>query len=116
MARRLLPQVRAPMPLQASLLAALRITRGKRSAYDHLMLGLHDAAKASAPYQQEAPRMDVAFPSGCTWVCYTDQVMHAALAGQFALEQTFYLDVPAMREPEHAPLKVLERMTGNTLI
>jgi hypothetical protein len=116
MARRLFPAIRQPVPFQASILATLGITRGKRSRYDHLMLGLHDAAKASAQYQKDAPQMDIAFPAGCTWICYTDQVMHAALAGQFALEQTFYLDVSAMRAPERAPLKALERLTGQVLI
>ena len=43
---------------------------------------------------------------------FTDQVSHAALAGHFALEQTFYLPVSAMVTPDTAPLRVLERLTG----
>lgn len=116
MARHLLPAVRPAVPCQASILAALGITRGKRSRYDHLMLGLHDAAKASAQYQKGTPQADIAFPAGCTWICYTDQVMHAALAGQFALEQTFHLDTSAMAKPESSPLRVLERVTGIALV
>ena len=43
-----------------------------------------------------APRQEVGFSAGSTWVCFTDCVVHAATAGQFALEQTFYVDVEAM--------------------
>jgi hypothetical protein len=41
--------------------------------------------------------------------------MHAALSGQFVLEQTFHLDVEAMAEPWRAPIRVLESMTGRAL-
>jgi hypothetical protein len=41
--------------------------------------------------------------------------MHAALSGQFVLEQTFHLDIEAMAEPSRAPIKVLEKMTGRVL-
>jgi hypothetical protein len=116
MARRFLPDIAQPLPFQTHLMATLGITRGKRSGYDHLMLGLHDCAKANADYQREAPQQDIAFGSGSTWICFTDQVMHAALAGQFALEQTFHLDVAAMAEPERSPLRVLERVTGRALV
>jgi len=43
-----------------------------------------------------------------TWIVFTDRVMHAALAGQFLLEQTFYLPVAAMRDASRAPLRILE--------
>jgi len=42
-------------------------------------------------------------------------VMHAAMAGQFVLEQTFHLDVAAMAAPERAPINVLEKMAGRKL-
>jgi hypothetical protein len=38
------------------------------------------------------------------------------LSGQFALEQTFIVSRQAMLAPEHAPLGVLERLTGMPLI
>lgn len=115
MARQFLPQAREGSRLQAGLLAAVGITRGKRSAYDNLMLGLHDGAKLDVAYQRHAPQMEISFPAGSTWICYTDQVMHAALAGQFVLEQTFHLDVDAMAAPERSPLRVLERLRGRAL-
>jgi len=80
------------------------------------MMGLHDQAKLNVDYQQATPKTEIAFPPGTTWLCYTDQVMHAALSGQYVLEQTFHLDVEAMAEPARAPLKVLERMTGRALV
>jgi hypothetical protein len=94
----------------------LGITRGRRSEYDYLMLGLHDGAKLDSQYQAESPQVEFAFPAGTSWMCYTDQTMHAALSGQFALEQTFHLPVAALGHPERSPLKVLERMTRRTLV
>ena len=80
------------------------------------MLGLHDAGKLDAAYQEKAPRVALAFPPGTTWMCFTDAVLHAALAGRCALEQTFYLPVEAMAEPARSPLRVLERLAGRALI
>jgi hypothetical protein len=115
MASKILPKVREPIALTALLLAAVGATRGRRSAYDNLMLGLHDNAKLDEGYQRSTVHNDIAFPAGSSWLCFTDQVMHAALAGQFVLEQTFHLDIDVMAEPSRAPIKVLERMTGRVL-
>lgn len=115
MARRLLPQVRAMRRGEAVALAALRITKGSRSEYDHLMLGLHDRAKADRDYQASCPQREIRFAPGTTWICYSDQVMHAALSGQFMLEQTTHLPLAAMYDPAQSPLAVLERITGRPL-
>jgi hypothetical protein len=56
------------------------------------------------------------FRSGTTWLCFTDQVLHAALAGHCALEQTFHVPVSAMADPQRTPLRVLERLSGRSLI
>ena len=96
-------------------MGVLGVTKGTRSAYDWLMLGLHDGAKLDEAYQQHSPQIEIPFSAGSTWICFTDQVMHAALAGQFVLEQTFHLDVDAMASPERAPLRVLERLRGHAL-
>ena len=58
----------------------------------------------------------VEFAPGSTWVVFTDRVLHAALSGQFVLEQTFDLPIEAMREPQHAPLRILERLTHRQLV
>jgi hypothetical protein len=115
MAKTLLPRVKEPFVLTPLVLAALLQTRGIRSSYDNLMLGLHDGAKLDMEYQRATPKTEVKFPPGSTWLCFTDQVMHAALSGQFVLEQTFHLDIDAMAEPARAPLRVLEKMTGRAL-
>jgi len=115
LAEKFLPALGRPNASFAYLLAAVGATRGRRSAYDQLMVGLHDSAKRDAAYQANAPREEYAFAAGSSWICFTDQVVHAALAGQYALEQTFYLDIEAMADPERSPLRVLERMTGRAL-
>jgi hypothetical protein len=58
----------------------------------------------------------VAFEPGAAWIVYTDSVVHAAIAGRFALEQTFYLPLEAMAAPGAAPAHVLERVTGRALL
>jgi len=58
----------------------------------------------------------VSFPPGSCWLVFTDMVLHAALGGEFALEQTFHLDVDELAEPDLAPIRVLERLSGRTLI
>jgi hypothetical protein len=116
LAARFVPRIPAPLPGSARLLAALGITKGARSEYDHLMLQLHDRMKSDRAYQQAAPQLRFAFPPGSTWVVFSDQVSHAVLGGQYMLEQTLHLPVAAMQEPERAPLRVLERLTGRKLV
>jgi 3-deoxy-D-manno-octulosonic acid hydroxylase-like protein len=115
-ARRFLPRTGSGVPGGAWLLQRLGITRGRRSEYDRLMLRLHDVGKLDQGYQAKGPKADVAFPAGTTWMCFTDQVLHAALAGHCALEQTFHVPVGVMAEPARAPLRVLERLAGRTLV
>ena len=114
-ARRFLPCLRPPLPLSGWLLHTLHVTRERRTAYDHFMLGIHDAMKADQTYQEQAASTGIDFPPGAVWACYTDAVSHAALAGQFAFEQTFYLPVNAMGDPARAPLRILERLLARPL-
>lgn len=114
-ANRFWPRLAAPSRIKPQLLSWLRVTRGLRSEYDHYMLRLHDAMKADLDYQRTARQATIDFPSGSAWACFTDQVSHAALAGQHQLEQTFTIPVDAMRNPSTAPLKVLEQLAGRTL-
>jgi len=116
MARRLMPRIRAMYAGEAAALAALHVTKRPRSEYDHLMLGLHDRAKADLDYQGRSPQREVRFAPGTTWICYSDQVMHAASSGQYMLEQTTHLPLTALYEPERSPLAVLERITGRVLV
>ena len=114
--RKFLPRVRGPLPGTAAVLAALVLSKGRRSPYDHIMLSLHDAGKLDADYQKTAPSFGLDFASGSTWLCFTDQVLHAAMAGHCALEQTFHLPVEVMADPGRSPLRVLERLSGRALV
>ncbi|MGO9405610.1 MAG: Kdo hydroxylase family protein [Terriglobales bacterium] len=115
-ARNFLPGIKPLPPGAASLLCWLGITKGRRTEYDHFMLGIHDRMKADQSYQSHVAQTELAIAPGTTWACYTDSVSHAAMSGQFAFEQTFYLPVSAMKHPESSPLRVLERLAGRKLV
>jgi hypothetical protein len=80
------------------------------------MLSMHDAGKLDNDFQSTSPHRNVIFAPGSCWLVYTDQVLHAALGGEFALEQTFHLDVAQMASPEKAPVRILERLSGKALV
>lgn len=100
----------------ATLLHKMRATKTLRSAYDHYMLHLHDKMKLDEHYQQHLNKSRIDFPSNSTWIVFTDNVSHAALSGQFLLEQTFYLPAMAMKNPELSPLKQWERLKSRDLV
>jgi hypothetical protein len=104
-----------PWPGQGALLRALHVTKSQRTAYDALMLQLHDRMKEDAAYQTDTPQLAVDFPAGTSWLTFTDQVSHAAMAGQYQLEQTFLLPVTAMLDENRSPLRLLERRFGKRL-
>ena len=114
-ARTFLPRVGPHWPGKSWLYDRLGVTHGRRSLYDELMLSLHDAAKLDENFQQNSPHQAISFLPGSCWLVYTDMVLHAALGGEFALEQTFHLDVEELAEPQRAPIRVLERLSGKTL-
>jgi hypothetical protein len=114
-ARRYLPAIGRPLPGSAWLLEKSGITKRRRTEYDHLMLQLHDRAKADAAFQRESPQARVDFAPGTTWVVFSDQVLHAAMGGQHMLEQTFYLAAADQQDPAASPLGILERLTGRPL-
>jgi hypothetical protein len=114
-AKTFLPRIRRPLPGAATALAALHATKGTRSEYDHLMLGLHDRAKADLEYQAECSQQVVRFAPGTTWLCFSDQVMHAAVSGQHMFEQTIHLPVSALYDPQSSPLSILERLCARRL-
>lgn len=115
-AKKFLPQIPRPLPGSSALLNLLHITRSPRTEYDHIMLQLHNRMKKDMDYQRQALQVELRLPPGTTWIVQTDHVSHAAMSGQHLLEQTFYLPVDAMLDPQQSPLKVLERLTGRNLI
>ena len=105
-----LPSLPRPSPMRARLLAAVGLTKGVRSAYDQTMLALHDRMKRDDAWQRDARSTQIAFPPGAAWMCFTDQVPHAALSGHLALEQTFHVPISAMAQPDRAPSRVLRQL------
>ena len=116
MAQNFLPRIRPQLPGAPVLLSLLRVTKGARSEYDHLMLSLHDCAKADLDYQRDCEQQVLRFAPGTTWICFSDQLMHAAVSGQHMLEQTIHLPVNALYEPSGSPLAILERLCGRRLL
>ncbi len=103
-------KIPAPLPGSAMLLHLLGLTKARRTPYDHYMLQIHDRMKLDDEYQQTAKYERVEFPPGSTWICFTDQVSHAALGGRYLFEQTFTIPVEAMAQPHLSPLKVVEEL------
>lgn len=115
-AKRFLPGIPNPFPGKAAALRFLKITKSYRTPYDHYMLEIHDRMKADEKYQVEANQREIRFPSNSTWIVQTDDVSHAAMQGQYVLEQTFSLPVEAMQNEMLSPLRVLERLLQQPLI
>ena len=114
-AQRFLPKISKPFPGSAAILQFLKITKTPRSLYDHYMLQMHDRMKEDQQYQQSARQQEVRFPPASTWIVQTDHVSHAAMQGQYVLEQTFYLPIHAMQNPELSPQRVLEKILKQPL-
>lgn len=115
-AEQFLAKISKPIPGSAKFLYWAGITKSIRSHYDHIMLQIHDRMKLDTDYQKRVEYTELRFPSGSSWIVSTDQVSHAAISGQYILEQTFYLPVTAMKNPETAPLHILENLIGHRLI
>jgi hypothetical protein len=115
-ARRFLPPSDAGAPMRRWLEERLGLTRGRRTAYDRMMLALHDRAKADEAYQATAPRRRLEFAPGDTWLVFTDAAPHAALAGKNAFEQTFLVPVESLKDAAASPLRTLERLSGRALV
>jgi hypothetical protein len=114
-ANRLLPRLKRELP-GAWFFDRIGLTQGRRTRYDDIMRQLRNMTKRDREYQQNAPRRVVEFPSGSSWIVFTDGILHGALTGQHSFEQTFILDVDAMHEPARSPLRTLERQLGRRLV
>ena len=107
LAQRYLPRIPRPLPGSAWLMNKLGATKGARSEYDNIMLRLHDMMKADMEYQKNAPQQEVALAPQTSWIVFSDQVLHAAMSGQYMLEQTVHLPLAALKDDQPAPLRVL---------
>lgn len=114
-AKRYVDSIRKPLPGEFAALKLLRLTRWRRSLYDHVMLNLHDKGKADQEFQASSPQTLFEFPPHSVWLCFTDSVLHAALRGRYALEQTFEITVEDMADPSKSPQKRLEALMGQAV-
>lgn len=101
--KRFAPQIPSYNRWLAMMLKWVKATKSLRSPYDHYMLCLHDAMKCDDEYQKKVEKKQIDFPANSSWIVFTDQVSHAALQGQYLLEQTFYLPVNKMANPHQSP-------------
>jgi 3-deoxy-D-manno-oct-2-ulosonic acid (Kdo) hydroxylase len=115
-AKRYIHTIKPYSYFQAKIINFLGISKSLRSKYDHLMLGLHDAMKSDMQYQKNSPQITMPFKPGTVWICFSDQAAHAAMSGQFMMEQTFHLPPSKQYFKENSPLEVLRRLTGEKLI
>ncbi len=115
-AAKFMPQLKRPLPGSRELMYLLRVTKSWRTDYDHYMLALHNAGKLDDEYQKCATRYTFSFPPHSTWICFTDEVLHAVDGGQYLLEQTFLLPVESMARPQQSPLRVLEKLANRPLV
>jgi 3-deoxy-D-manno-oct-2-ulosonic acid (Kdo) hydroxylase len=114
-AQKFLPRCKSYSRWQAKALNMLGITKSFRSEYDHLMLQLHDLMKSDLDYQAHAPQETVLFPPNSMWICFSDQTSHAAMSGQFMMEQTMHLEVDKLYQPLMSPFNVLANLTHKPL-
>ncbi len=115
-AKAFLPRAKPYVAWQAKALKMLHVTKSFRSEYDHLMLQLHDGMKSDPAYQKSAQQESVEFAAGSSWICFSDQAVHAVMAGQYMLEQTLFLPRGSEYDPEASPLSILTRMKGHALV
>ena len=86
------------------------------SPYDRFMLKMHNFLKENRDFQKSCPKDHWEFPPRSCWVVFTDMVSHAALSGQYALEQTFLVPEEGLLYPEQSPVSILEQLTGQNMV
>lgn len=127
LAKKFIGQIPAPRSTGYDLMSRLRRTMKQmvrsfgikvplRSPYDSLMLQMHNFLKENKEFQENCPKDRWEFPPLSCWAVFTDAVSHAALSGQYALEQTFIIPQKALLCPEKSPVCVLERLSGKNLV
>jgi hypothetical protein len=87
-----------------------------RTPYDTFMLRFHDYLKENTVFQSGSSKTQLEFPPFSTWLVFTDGVAHAAMSGQYAVEQTLLIPPAALVSPEQAPYRLLEQIAGRALV
>jgi hypothetical protein len=94
----------------------LGFSKSGRTAYDVFMLRFHDYLKENRAFQQNCPKIRMEFPPLATWIVFTDGVAHAAMSGQYAIEQTLLIPPGALVTPHEAPYRILEKLVSLPLV
>lgn len=110
------PLLKRPPFFYKHLLKQLKLTEGLCSDYDALMLQIHNAMKSNMHYQKTVKQETIRLAPGSLWIVFTDKVSHAAMSGQYCLEQTFTLPVESMKDPSKSPLHILQKAFGRNLV
>lgn len=97
-------------------LVASKIKRSHPSPYDRFMLKMHHFLKENKDFQKNCPKNAWSFPPNSCWAVFTDQVSHAALSGQYALEQTYLVPTRALLYPDRSPISILERLSNRNMV
>jgi len=108
----------AKQPAPSAWIRALRaigLPVADRSGYDRFMLSFHDYLKFNRDYQRDCAKYRFEFPPDSTWMVFTDIVPHAVLSGQHALEQTVIVRRESLASRRHAPIEILEAISGRPL-
>jgi 3-deoxy-D-manno-oct-2-ulosonic acid (Kdo) hydroxylase len=87
-----------------------------RTPYDMFMLRFHDYLKENSDFQRNCRKVRLEFPPLATWLVFTDGVAHAAMSGQYAIEQTLLIPPGALVAPQQAPYRILETIAGQALV
>ncbi len=76
------------------------------------MLRFHHFLKENSEFQRLCRKERWEFPSGSSWIVFTDTTSHACISGQYALEQTVIVRHESLVYPEKAPITVLGELAG----
>ncbi len=87
-----------------------------RSPYDTFMHQFHNYLKENESFQKSCRKDYWEFPPNSCWAVFTDQVSHAAISGQYALEQTYIIPKRALIDPCKAPVAVLESKVNHPMV
>jgi len=115
-AKHYLPTARTTVPphvrLADTLFSSVGLADRRATPSDHLMADIRGQGKRDKEFQKGTPQRQLSFPSGSTWVAFTDLLLHGAVSGQHSLDRSFFLPADAMQAPDRSSLRILERLTG----
>jgi hypothetical protein len=94
------------------LLNRVGVKLSRRSPYDHFLSNMDRFLKGNDSFQKSCPKDHWEFPPHSCWVLFTDQVSHAVLSDQCALEQTLIVPQHALVYPDRAPISILEQLSS----